>query len=168
MRRGLALLFGLIAAVTIAGPGPAAAVGDAPLGRLGDTLRIQTASGILADVTLHDVSPTPVPPGWTWTGHPGYRESGGPWRAGITLHIIETPTPFDPGTRLTFRGATAFGEAYVAKHTQAPDDLDLLLLNAPAGSTVTGGVYWHVYRELVTHVVALDSRTGERLAQWTL
>jgi len=33
---------------------------------------------------------------------------------------------------------------------------------------VDGGVYWDVYRGLVTHVVMLSRNTGLRLAQWNL
>ncbi|WP_109562076.1 hypothetical protein [Mycolicibacillus trivialis] len=168
MRRALALLFGLFTAATIAVAAPAGAVGDAPIGPLGDTLRIQTDNGIVADVTVHDVQPVPVPPGWTWTGHPGYREAGGPWRAGVTVHVIESPQAYSPSVRLTFRGVTPFADAYVSKHTDAPDSLETLLANAPAGSTVNGGVYWHVYRDLVTNVVLLDAINGEHLAQWNL
>jgi hypothetical protein len=68
----------------------------------------------------------------------------------------------------TFNGVTPGGDAYVAKHTDDPTTLDALLTNAPAGSTVTGGVYWDVYRGLVTHVTMLSRNTGLRLAQWNL
>lgn len=166
MRRGFGLLVGLLAALTLAAP--AAAVGDAPIGPLGATLRIETVSGLIADVTVHDVNPSPVPPGWTWTGHPGYREAGGPWRAGVTVHIIATPTPHEAATRLTFKGVSPGANAYVSKHTDAPDSLENQLVNAPAGATINGAVYWHVYEALITNVMALDTRTGEHLAQWNL
>lgn len=168
MRRTFALVVGLLITAALAAAGPAAAVGDAPIGRLGDTLRIETENGIIAEVTVHDVAPTAVPPGWTWTGHPGYREAGGPWRAGVTVHIVQTPTPYAAATRLTFNGIAPGADAYVSKHTDAPDQLETLLTNAPAGSTVTGGVYWHVYRQNVIVVVARDTVNGEHLAQWNL
>lgn len=167
MRRGLALLIGLMTTAAIAGASPAVAA-DAPIGRLGDTLRIETTSGIIADVTVHDVAPTAVPPGWTWTGHPGWREDGGPWRAGVTVHVIKSPNPYALAVRVTFNGVAPMGDAYVSKHTYAPDSLENLLANAPAGSTVTGGVYWHVYRAHITNVMARDTLNNEHLAQWNL
>lgn len=175
MHRWFVALVSLIVATTMAvvAPAPhavadAADVGDTPIGRIGETLRVHTQEGIVADVTVHDVQPTEVPPGWTWSGHPGYREAGGPWRAGVTVHIIATPTPSSPAIFLTFKGVTPNADAYVSKHTDAPDSLETALANAPAGSTVYGGVYWHVYRDLVTTVVLLNAKNGAHLAQWNL
>ena len=66
-RRGLcarwfALLF---AALTISGAVPAAPASavDAPIGRLGETLRVELM-GVVADVTVHDILPSDVPPGF--------------------------------------------------------------------------------------------------------
>ena len=68
----------------------------------------------------------------------------------------------------TFSGVTPYADAYVSKHTDAPDSLEHALTNAPPGSTVDGAVYWQVYRALVTNVVLLNPQTGEHLAQWNL
>ena len=43
-------------------PRPPSAV-DTPIGSLGDTLRVEF-KGIVADVTVHDVVPSEVPPGF--------------------------------------------------------------------------------------------------------
>lgn len=145
---------------------------EAPIGRIGDTLRIQyedEAFGkIVADVTVHDVVPAEIPPGWAWNGTPRWRAQGGPWRANITVHPISVPNSYIMAASVTFDGVTPGADAYAAKHTDAPDTLDLALTNAPAGSTVNGGVYWDVYRGLVTHVVMLSRNTGVHLAQWNL
>ena len=71
-------------------------------------------------------------------------------------------------TALAFNGVTPYGDAYAPKNTDAPDALQYALLNAPAGSTVNGAVYWQVYRDLVTNVVLLDPKTGAHLAQWNI
>jgi hypothetical protein len=69
MHRWFALLIGLL----IVGLGPlvptASTGGDAPIGNLGDTLRVES-NGIVADVTVRDVLPTDPPPGYTPTGSP--------------------------------------------------------------------------------------------------
>ena len=145
---------------------------EAPIGRLGDTLRIQyedEAFGrIVADVTLHDVVPSEIPPGWGYNGAPRWRAQGGPWRANITVHPVSVPNRYIMAASVTFDGVTPGADAYVAKHTDDPTALDVVLTNAPAGSTVTGGVYWDVYRGLVTNVVMLSKRSGLHLAQWNL
>lgn len=160
-----------------AGSLPTAAAGptttaEAPIGRLGDTLRVQLedeAFGkFVADVTLHDVVPSEIPPGWGWNGSPRWRAQGAPWRANITVHPIQVPNPYILAAAVTFNGVTPGADSYVSKHTDAPDALDVVLTNAPAGSTVTGGVYWDVYRGLVTHVVMLSRSNGIHLAQWNL
>ncbi|HEU0189891.1 MAG TPA: hypothetical protein VFR17_01275 [Mycobacterium sp.] len=145
---------------------------DAPIGRLGDTLRIQYDSEqyglVIADVTVHDVVPSEIPPGWGWNGAPRWRAQGGPWRANVTVHPIKVPNPYVLAAAVTFDGVTPGADAYVSKHTDAPDSLDLALTNAPAGSTVNGGVFWDVYRGLVTNVVLLSRVDGMHLAQWNL
>lgn len=145
---------------------------EAPIGRIGDTLRVQYSDEALgkfvADVTVHDVVPSEIPPGWGWNGAPRWRAQGGPWRANITVHSIQAPNPYIMAAGMTFDGVTPGADAYVSKHTDAPDSLDLVLTNAPAGSTVTGGVYWDVYRGLVTNVVLLNKQSGVHLAQWNL
>ena len=83
--------------------------------------------------------------------------------------------PYDPGAQsvrdgiaFTFTGVTPYADAYVSKHTDAPDSLESALRNAPPGSTVDGAVYWDVYRALVTNVVLYNPQTGEHLAQWNI
>ena len=76
--------------------------------------------------------------------------------------------PLQDGHRVHLNGVTPYADAYVAKHTDAPDALETALLNAPAGSTVNGAVYWDVYRALVTNVVLLNPQTGKHLAQWNI
>ena len=67
-----------------------------------------------------------------------------------------------------FNGVTPYADAYQPKNTDAPDELMAALVNAPAGATVNGAVYWQVYRALVTNVVLLDRKSGEHLAQWNI
>ena len=144
---------GLLAAVTVAAsarpPPPASAAGDAPIGNLGDTLRVESG-GIVADVTVHDVLPTDPPPGYAPNGSPRWRNEGGPWRAEVTVHAVQAPNPYAMAVAFTFDGVTPYADAYASKHTDAPDALETALLNAPPGSTVAGAVYWQVYRELVS------------------
>ena len=145
---------------------------EAPIGRLGDTLRIQyqdEAFGpIVADVTVHDVVPSEIPPGWGANGTPRWRNQGGPWRANVTIHPISVPNPYIMAASVTFDGVTPGGDAYVSKHTDDPNALELKLLSAPAGATVDGVVYLDVYRGLVTNVVMLNPATGTHLAQWNI
>lgn len=169
MYRWFALLVGILTIATV-GLGPAAAPAAAegtPIGNLGDTLRVDYM-GIVADVTVHDVLPTDPPPGYAPTGSPRWRNEGGPWRAGVTVHTVQTPTPYAQALAFSFNGVTPFADAYAPKRTDAPDALDTALLNAPAGATVNGNVYWQVYRAGVTNVILLDPVTGQHLAQWNL
>ena len=156
----------LTAAVTV-GIAPPAAAAMTPIGNLGETLRVQFED-FVADVTVHDVAPSPVPPGWGWNGSPRWRAQGGPWRANVTVHVISAPNPYKLAISTTFSGVTPYADAYTAKHTDAPDALEKALLNAPPGATVNGGVYWDVYRALVTNVVMINPQTGAHLAQWNI
>ena len=168
MRRWISILIAGLFAVVAVGVAPhASAFGDAPIGNLGDTLRVQFED-IIADVTVHDVLPTDAPPGYTPTGSPRWRYEGGPWRASVTVHAVQVPNPFKMSIAFTFDGVTPYDDAYASKHTDAPDALESALLNAPQGSTVNGAVYWQVYRALVTNVVLLNPRTGTHLAQWNI
>jgi len=108
------------------------------------------------------------PPGYAATGSPRWINQGGPWKAPITIHVIETPTPFAMAKAFSFNGVTPYADAYQPKNTDAPDELQYALRNAPPGATVNGAVYWQVYRALVTNVVLLDRQTGEHLAQWNI
>jgi hypothetical protein len=167
MHRWLAILVGVLTAVALSVAPNASAAGDAPIGNLGDTLRVQYGD-VVADVTVHDVLPSPVPPGWGWNGSPRWIAQGSPWRAAVTVRAIQVATPHTMAVAFTFNGVTPYGDAYVSKHTDAPDALETALLNAPQGSTVNGAVYWDVYRALVTNVVLLNKQTGEHLAQWNI
>jgi hypothetical protein len=146
---------------------PPAAAPETPIGNLGDTLRVNY-KGIVADVSVRDVVPTDAPPGYTPNGSPRWRDQGGPWRATVTVHAIQVPNPFVMSIAFAFNGVTPFADAYGPKNTDAPDALQTALLNAPAGSTVTGAVYWQVYRDLVSTVVLLNPQTGTHLAQWNI
>lgn len=177
MHRWFAALVALITlivpiTVIIVAPAPAASAKDAPIGRLGDTLRVEyndpNFGDVVADVAVHDVLPTDIPPGWGWNGSPRWRAQGAPWRAGVTVHTVQAPTPYTLSLAFTFSGVTPGADAYGSKHTDAPDQLETALTNAPPGATVNGGVYWDVYRDLVTNVMLLDKSTGAHLAQWNL
>lgn len=166
MRRWLVLLIAVITAVGIGVAPPAAAAG-VPIGNLGETLRVEF-KGIVADVTVHDVLPTDPPPGYAPTGSPRWRDQGGPWRASVTVHVIQAPNPLITSIAFAFDGVTPYGDAYAPKNTDAPDALQYALKNAPPGATVDGAVYWQVYRDLVTNVILLNPQTGTHLAQWNI
>ena len=168
MHRCLVALIAVFAATLVATP-PASA-GDAPIGHLGDTLRVDTGK-IVADVTVSSVQPVDPPPGF------GYNRVGVPVksfpgsavvRADVAIHAVRVPTPFQMLTDFTFDGVTPFADAYKSRPSDAPDALDAALKNAPAGSIARGGVYWEAYRDPVSNVVLLDKKTGVHLAQWNL
>ena len=160
--------FVVLAALAVTGGLTAApANAETAIGNLGDTLRVNF-KGIVADVTVHDVVPSEVPPGWGWNGSPRWRAQGGPWKAPITIHTIAAPNPYQMALSFSFTGVTPYADAYASKHTDAPDALDNALRNAPPGSTVDGAVYWDVYRGLVTNVVLFNPQSGEHLAQWNI
>ncbi|MBO0879558.1 MAG: hypothetical protein J2P17_04150 [Mycobacterium sp.] len=168
MHRCLVVLIAVCAATVIVVP--RASAGDAPIGHLGDTLRVDTGK-ILADVTVSSVQPVDPPPGF------GYNRVGVPIksfpnsavvRADVTIHAITVPNPHQMLTDYTFDGVTPFADAYKSRPSDAPDALDSALTNAPAGSTVHGGVYWEAYRDPVSNVVLLEKKTGVHLAQWNL
>jgi hypothetical protein len=154
----------LVAGIVTASPARAEGV---PIGNLGQTLRVEF-KGIVADVTVRDVVPTDPPPGYSPNGSPRWRNEGGPWKANVTIHVIAAPNPFLMSIAFAFNGVTPYADAYAPKNTDAPDALQTALLNAPAGSTVSGAVYWQVYRALVTNVVLLNPQTGTHLAQWNI
>ena len=162
-------LVSLIAAMTVAAGfvAPQAAAEVNPIGNLGDTLRVEF-KGIVADVTVHDVVPTDAPRGYTPTGSPRWRYEGGPWKALVTVHVVQAPNPFITSIAFSFQGVTPYADAYAPKNTDAPDALQYALQNAPPGATVDGAVYWQVYRALVTNVVLINPQTGTHLAQWNI
>jgi hypothetical protein len=140
----------------------------APVGHLGDTLRVDTGAYI-ADVTVTDVSPCDPPPGFGFTraGNPVKSFPGSMVnRADVTVHAIKVPDPATLATTFSFDGLSSFADAYLPRASDAPDALDKVLSNAPNGATVHGSVYWDVYRDPVSHVVLMDKRTAEHLAQW--
>jgi hypothetical protein len=166
MRRSFVVLVAAIAAV--AGfLAPHASAEGSPIGNLGDTLRVDY-KGIVVDVTVHDVVPTDPPPGYHPTGSPRWINEGGPWKALITIHVVQAPNPYAMALAFSFDGVTPYADAYQQKNTDAADDLQHLLTNVPPGATINGAVYWQVYRALVTNVVLLNPKSGEHLAQWNI
>ena len=163
MRRWfIGLLSVTVIAAALVAP-PASAV-DAPIGRLGDTLRV-TDGNIVADVTLINVLPSDIPPGW---GYPPRWPRSDVWRAQIAVTAVTVPSAHSMASKFAFHGNTQTGDSYIARNTDAPDALQYALLNAPQGSTVAGGVFWDCYRDLVSNVVLIDAKTGYHLAQWNL
>ena len=167
MSRWFALLFSVVAAAAAFVAAPAASAEDTPIGQIGQTLRVNF-NGIVADVTVHDVLASDVPPGWGWNGSPRWRAQGSPWRAPVTITTIQAPNPYAMALAFTFDGVTPYADAYASKHTDAPNALENALRNAPPGATVIGDVYWDVYRALVTNVVLINPQSGKHLAQWNL
>src|ERR1700739_1953899 len=163
MRRWLVGFFSVMvfAAAFVA---PSASAGDAPIGRLGDTLRV-TDGTIVAHVTVGNVLPPDTPPGW---GYPPRWPRSEVWRAQIAVTAVAVPSAHSMAPKFAFHGNTETGDSYVARNTDAPDALQYALLNAPQGSTVAGGVWWDCYRDLVSNVVLIDAKTGERLASANL
>jgi hypothetical protein len=158
MVAGLAVLAGVL--VT---PTPKASA-VAPIGRLGEVLHVDYMS-IIADVAVTSVDLVDVPPGF---GYPPRGPRYQVYRANVTVHVVKAPNPFITSIVFDFQGVTPIADAYKPRPTDAPDDLRAALQNAPPGATVSGGVYWDVYRDLVTNVVLLDKVTGTHLAQWNL
>lgn len=157
---------GLLAVMTFSGlltAGPATAV-DTPIGQLGDTLRVQF-EGVVADVTVHDIVPSDVPPGF---GYPPRAPRHQVYRADVTIHAVAMPVPYAMGLSFVFKGVTPTGDAYEPRNSDAPDALQYAILNVPAGATINGGVWWDCYRDLVSNVVLVDKVTGYHLAQWNV
>jgi hypothetical protein len=162
MRRWLVGFFSvMVFAAAFVAP---ASAGDAPIGRLGDTLRVSDGT-IVADVTVVNVLPSDIPPGW---GYPPRWPRSEVWRAQIAVTAVAVPSAHSMASNFVFHGVTETGDSYVARNTDAPDALQYALLNAPQGSTVGGGVWWDCYRDLVSNVVLIDAKTGYHLAQWNL
>ncbi|WP_422747939.1 hypothetical protein ACN27E_07655 [Mycobacterium sp. WMMD1722] len=156
----------LLATLTVATgltAAPASAV-DSPIGRIGDELRV-SFQGLVADVTVLSVDPSPVPPGFGYPPRPPRHQV---YSANIVVKPVQVPVPYAMAITFSFRGVTPTGDAYEPRNSDSPDALATLLQNAPAGSTVTGRVWWDCYRDLVTNVVLVDKITGEHLAQWNL
>ncbi|MGE2734173.1 hypothetical protein [Mycolicibacterium vaccae] len=163
MRRWLVVLVAAIAALAGVVAPPAAAVGI-PIGRLGEPLRVEY-KGLVADVTVNSVLPSPVPPGF---GYPPRAPRYQVYRADVTITPVKLPTPYAMGITFAFRGVTPTGDAYEPRNSDSPDALQFGMQNAQVGRTFTGGVWWDCYRDLVSNVVLLDRISGTRLAQWNL
>jgi hypothetical protein len=166
MRRWLVVVISLLTVSSglVVAPAPRATASLTPIGRLGDVLRIDYM-GIVADVAVTSVDLSDIPPGFG-------RAPLGPryevYRGNVTVHVIKAPNPYITSIVFDFNGVTPIADAYKPRNSDAPDDLRAELQNAPAGATVTGGVWWDVYRDLITNVVLLDKVTGTHLAQWNL
>ncbi|CAN5472662.1 hypothetical protein BH10ACT9_BH10ACT9_40880 [soil metagenome] len=166
MRR-MRRLFSLLLAVSsvlvlgVAGTGPASAV-DTPIGRFGDTLRVEYM-GIVADVTVMAPVLSEIPPGF---GYPPRAPRHQVWKSMVVVQAKEMPVPYAMGVSFQFRGVTLTGDAYEPRNSDAPDALQFGLQAAPAGSTVAGWVYWDCYRDLVSNVVLVDKKSFIRLGQW--
>lgn len=159
MRRVLAMVFGMAMTIGLLAA-PAAQAVEAPIGKLGQTLRVEY-NDFAADVTLNGIQPWFLPPGMD-------PSRGIIWRADMTVHVVKSPTPFWLSLQLTYSGVTRYGDAYVSEHSDATDALETVLQNAPEGSTVTGAVYFDVYRDPITNVIVRSARTGIHLAQFNL
>ena len=134
MRRWFVGLFPVIVVVG-ALVAPPALAGDTPIGRLGDTLRVTDTEGkIVADVTVVNVLPSDIPPGWSYPPRWPRQEV---WRAHVTVTVtvtaVSVPAPNSMSSRFAFRGLTQTGDAYVARNNDAPDVLQAALLRAPRG-----------------------------------
>jgi hypothetical protein len=163
MRRWFVLLVAMLAVTAGLTAAPASAV-DAPIGRLGETLRVQF-KGLVADVAVTSIDPSPVPPGF---GYPPRAPRYQVYRANVTITPVSLPTPFAMAITFQFRGVTPTGDAYEPRNSDAPDALQYGMQAAQVGRTFTGGVWWDCYRDLVSNVVLIDKITGEHLAQWNV
>ncbi|MGE2836748.1 hypothetical protein [Mycobacterium sp. SMC-4] len=163
MRRWLVVLVAAIAALAGVLAPPAAAVGI-PIGRLGETLRVEF-KGLVADVAINNIAPSPVPPGF---GYPPRAPRYQVYRAEVTITPVQLPTPYAMGITFSFRGVTPTGDAYEPRNSDSPDALQFGMQAAQVGRTFTGGVWWDCYRDLVSNVVLLDRISGTRLAQWNV
>jgi hypothetical protein len=163
MRRWFVLLVAVMAAAAGLTAAPASAV-DAPIGRLGETLRVQF-KGLVADVAVTSIDPSDVPPGF---GYPPRAPRYQVFRGNVTITPFQLPTPFAMAITFQFRGVTPTGDAYEPRNSDAPDALQYGMQSAQVGKTFSGGVWWDCYRDLVSNVVLIDKITGEHLAQWNV
>ena len=127
-----------------------------------------------ASVTAFGVAVVSAPRAWPGFG---YTRSGVPVksfpgstvdRADVAIRAIRVPNPFIMATDFSFDGVTPFADGYKPRPSNAPDALDNVLVNAPSGAIVRGGMYWDAYRDPVSTVVLPDKKTGYHLAQWNL
>ncbi|MBV9638240.1 MAG: DUF1942 domain-containing protein [Mycobacteriaceae bacterium] len=161
-------LMGLIAtpATLAALLAPPASAVQAPVGHIGDTLRVNdTDSNFIADVTVVDMEPSDVPPAFGYGPRWPHQRI---YRASVVVRPVQVPNPYYLATVMSFNGVTLTGDAYVPRNTDAPDALQYSLLNAPQGATVAGDVFWDCYRDLPNSVVLIDRKTNFRVAQWDI
>ncbi|ALR14196.1 hypothetical protein MYCSP_13430 [Mycobacteroides saopaulense] len=132
-----------------------------PIGHIGETLHFDYGT-IGADVTVHNIEPTGVPAGMA-------PPRGIIWKANVTIRPTKVPNAYALLMALKLGGISPeTGDAYEPQRTDEPDDLNYALRNAPQGSTVSGAVYWDVYRGPVRHIVLRSAQTQVHLAQWDL
>lgn len=160
MRRWLVLL---IATVAVLGGvvAPSAAAANVPIGRLGETLRVEY-KGLVADVAVNNIMPSVPPPGF---GYPPRAPRYQVFRADVTVTPVQVPTPYAMAITFSFRGVTPTGDAYESRNSDGPDALQHMMQTAAVGQTFTGGVWWDCYRDLVSNVVLIDKISGYHLAQ---
>jgi hypothetical protein len=163
MRRWFVLLIAVLAVAAGLTTAPASAV-ESPIGRLGETLRVQF-KGLVADVNVTSIDPSDVPPGF---GYPPRAPRYQVYRANVAITPVQLPTPFAMAITFQFRGVTPTGDAYEPRNSDAPDALQYGMQAAQVGKTFSGGVWWDCYRDLVSNVVLIDKITGEHLAQWNV
>ena len=163
MRRWLALLTATLAALggLLA---PSASAATIPIGRIGEPLRVEF-KGLVADVTVNNILPSPVPPGF---GYPPRAPRYQVFRADITITPVQVPTPYAMAITYQFRGVTPTGDAYEPRNSDSPDALHFGMQSARVGQTFTGGIWWDCYRDLVSNVVLIDKISGVHLAQWNV
>ncbi|WP_083335855.1 DUF1942 domain-containing protein [Mycobacteroides saopaulense] len=132
-----------------------------PIGHIGETLHFDYGT-IGADVTVHNIEPTGVPAGMA-------PPRGIIWKANVTIRPTKVPNAYALLMALKLGGISPeTGDAYEPQRTDEPDDLNYALRNTPQGSTVSGAVYWDVYRGPVRHIVLRSAQTQVHLAQWDL
>ena len=138
LAKRIRLAFSALIVVMAFGLAPHATAAETPIGNLGDTLRVQF-DDFVADVTVHDVLPAEVPPGWGWNGSPRWRAQGSPWRANVTVNVIKAPSPYKLAIATTFRGVTPYADAYTSKHT-SPRITKCCITHVPSLSAGTGKI----------------------------
>ena len=83
---------------------PPASAEVTPIGNISDTRRVEF-KGIVADVTVHDVIPTDPPPGYRARRvRRGGSARVAPWKALVTVHTIQAPTPYAMAIAFAFDG----------------------------------------------------------------
>ena len=142
---------------------PARAAGDAPIGHIGDTLRVDTGTYI-ADVTVSSVAPCDPPPGFGYTRErrSGQKLSRQHRRArrrdrprGQGAQSVSSWPPTSASTESPRSPTPTSREPPMPPTRWTPS-----LGNAPNGAIVRGGVYWDAYRDPVSNVVLLDQQDG--------